>query len=617
MRKFFKWFFIFISIFVILILIATVALPFLLPLDKIKDIAAQKLSEVLKREVKLGKISFNILKGFKLEDLYIGNREGFAKKPFVSAGSIELRYDLFSILKGKFNIKKIVLVNPKILVEKDKKGQFNFSDLIPQSKKEEKKEEKKAEKKKAPVDFLISEFSILNGELIYLDYSMEEVRESGFKNLNLDLSGITLKPMNPLSLNLKFDAIYQGKPMPAGLSGIVLFDLDKQILVLKNLKAMAAGDYLGIKGRISNYSTKNPSVDLELSSKKIKIDNFLNIFSGSKKEEPKKEKAPYGALTKTVDKATKGIPDGLKVSLNVSFDNIQFKELVLESLRSKIGLNKKILDINLDGTKAYNGKLSGNIKVDLNKSGLSYNISNLKISGFDAKPATNGFVESFMKDSEISKDLINKIEGNLFLEINGGGQGVEIPDIIKNLKGEGIFTLKDGKIKKLKSLEGIADKINIQGLKEDMELKEFKCLFGIKNSVFTISDLYAHNGDKSDLKLYFRGSANLEKLTFVPGNLLTLKVSPRIMPRELDVFKDKTGWGIFEFEFTGSLKKPLPIPKFEKPVEKIKEKIGEEIENKKKEEEERLKKEVEQKVEETKEKLKKEGEEKLKELIKF
>lgn len=122
MKKFFKWFFITIAILVVLVLVAAIILSFVLPLEKIKDFAAAKMAETLKREVRIGKISFNVFTGIGIDDLYIGNRAGFSKEPFVKADKIELRYDLWSLFARKFKVNKVALVSPSILLEKKEKS---------------------------------------------------------------------------------------------------------------------------------------------------------------------------------------------------------------------------------------------------------------------------------------------------------------------------------------------------------------------------------------------------------------------------------------------------------------------------------------------------------------
>ncbi|PIS31584.1 hypothetical protein COT42_00770, partial [Candidatus Saganbacteria bacterium CG08_land_8_20_14_0_20_45_16] len=63
MKKVLKWFGITAGILVGLLVIGAVALPMLLPLEKIKDLAAQQISKAINREVKVEKVSFNLFEG--------------------------------------------------------------------------------------------------------------------------------------------------------------------------------------------------------------------------------------------------------------------------------------------------------------------------------------------------------------------------------------------------------------------------------------------------------------------------------------------------------------------------------------------------------------------------
>ena len=116
MKKAIKWIAITAGILVGLLIVGVVALPFILPLDKIKDMATTKISETINREVKVESISFNIFSGIELKGLSISNRAGFAKKPFVSADAIALRYAFWPIFKRQVIIKEIRLVKPEILI---------------------------------------------------------------------------------------------------------------------------------------------------------------------------------------------------------------------------------------------------------------------------------------------------------------------------------------------------------------------------------------------------------------------------------------------------------------------------------------------------------------------
>ncbi len=606
MKKFFKWSFIIIAILVVLVLVTAIVLPFVLPLDKIKDFVAAKMTETLKREVSIGRISFNIFTGIGIDDLRIGNRAGFSKEPFVKADKIELRYDLWSLFARKFKINKVAIVSPSILLEK-KGEEFNFSDLIPapQPKAESKEAKPKKEKAKPPIAIDVSSFLIKDGALTYIEYSKGRENKSGFNDLNVKLFGITIDFSKPIGFGASANVIYQGKPVPVSASGLAIMDMKRDKASILNLKLSAAGESISSNIYISNLS-KNQDIKFNLNSKKINVDKFLAIVSGKTSPKKKVPPPPYGTFTKSISSLSASLPSGLKIDGNITLKNITFKEMILDKLSLKILLAKRVLKIYSKESRAYDGKLNASVKIDFNQPGLAYETTDFIVSGFNATPATNAFVKSFLTKMEGSEDLIDKIEGTLSLGVKISGSGVEMPEVLKNAKGTISFELKDGKLKKLKSIESVGSKIGLPTFKNDMEIKIVKADVSLSGGILKVNSLHADNGEAGDVAVDFKGSLDLIKKKYVAGNVLTLRLSPRITPKELDAFKDSSGWAVLEFELTGSLAKPIPVPKLEKPLEKIKERAAEEAK-------EEVKKEAEKKLDE----LKEEAGEKLKELIKF
>jgi len=122
MNKYVKWVTISIGAFLALIIIVSLSLYFFLPLNKIKDFAAAKLSEQLHRNVKIEGVSFNLFSGIKLKGLTISNRKGYDDRPFISASALELRYAFWPLFKGKVIIPEATLVKPQIVIEKSRGG---------------------------------------------------------------------------------------------------------------------------------------------------------------------------------------------------------------------------------------------------------------------------------------------------------------------------------------------------------------------------------------------------------------------------------------------------------------------------------------------------------------
>ena len=94
------------------------------------------LDEILaKVEVKIGrKVSIEdfrlyLLRGGTFENIVIANHKDFSKAPFLKTDKMVVKYALLPLIHKEIVIKKVVLVRPQILVERNKKGKWSFSDL--------------------------------------------------------------------------------------------------------------------------------------------------------------------------------------------------------------------------------------------------------------------------------------------------------------------------------------------------------------------------------------------------------------------------------------------------------------------------------------------------------
>jgi uncharacterized protein involved in outer membrane biogenesis len=615
---------------IFIILIAAIVVPIFLPLDKIKDMAAESASSAIHRQVKIGKVSFNIFKGIELRDLSISNRPGFSSEPFVSAGLIELKYDLFALLRGKIAVDKIVLVKPEILIE-SRNGVSNYSDMVGIKKPvpaKVVKEEPKAGKKKVSVTIMVSKFQIKNAKLTMANYTDEGKKITQLKDLNVNVTNITLNTKKPINLSIGVTGVYEGKEVPISVDGNIWLNIDKSQVKISDLLISAAGEKLTLNADIANFD-KAPNIKLDVSSQRLDVDKFLAIVSGSGSKKPKAKAAPlpYGTQTRNINRSLKSIPSNIRVAANISLNNILFKEMKLDSIKTAITLANKVVDINVLGLNAYKGKITGKVNADLNVSGIAYSVDNLSGRGFNANPASNDFVESFLTKLPDYKDLKGKLDGELSFKLNLTGRGVETQDIIANANGNGSFLLANGRLGKLNSLSSIGSKIGLKMFDNDMELKEFKANFAVARKIVTITDLALNNGDSGDIKVGFKGSANISSLEFIRGNRLSLKLNPKStqLADEYEPFKDENGWYSLEFEMTGSLKKPIPIPQLGKPVQQMidnKKKEAEKavqkaIDSKKKEAQDAAQKEIDRVKKEAEDKARQELEDKAKEMLKF
>ncbi|MBU1027352.1 MAG: AsmA family protein [Candidatus Margulisbacteria bacterium] len=621
MKNLLKWTGIIVGVLLVVIIGAAVALPIFLPLEKIKDIAVAKISEAINRDVTVEKVSFNIFSGIKLEKLSISNRPGFAKRPFVSADSIELHYAFWPIFKRQVIITEFRLVKPEVLIEKSAAGEFNFSDMTGGKPKAKAPSTSlgtsKAKDREAGFSVIMNTFSIRDGKITYADYGTGTSVE--LKEADLTVSGITLAMVKPIGLKFGATVNYKGKDIPLSLAGKIGVNLKSEVLKLPSLSLGVAGEKANISAAVSRWKT-GPQIDFAISSKKLSVDPLLAVFTAGASA-PKKEKLPRGELTKTVDKSLASLPYKLGVNGSLDIGNVSVLGFEADRVNLGVKLVNKKLTADIKEIKIYDGKLSGKATVNLAASGLSYNVKDLSLTNFNASPFSNAVVSTFLTKLEDHEDLIDKVYGTLDMSASLSGRGVEVPDIMANLVASGSLSLKNGELKSLKMIAAIADKIKTPGLKQDLNISELSANFSMRNQVVTIKNLKLLD---HDLGVNFDGALDLSKLKYVDGNRLSLRASPSAtegLSREYNLFRDDKGWLELTFELKGNLKRPIPMPILEKPVEKAVEKVKLKIDAKKKEVEEAAKKKLEEEknrlAEEAKKKLEEEAKDKLKDLIKF
>ena len=605
MKKFIKWTAIIVGGILALILIGIVALPFVFPLEKIKDFAVAKISESINREVKIEQVSFAIFSGIKLEKLSVSNRKGFSSKPFVSADAIDLRYAFWPLFSRQIIVNEVRLVKPEILIEKNVRGEFNFSDLV-----QPKRTPSTGKKTKLPFSLLVSSFSIRDGKIVYSDYSAKTKNE--IKNLNVRVSGFELALVKPIDAKMSANMVYQGKEIPLSLTGSVGINMAEETIEITPLSLSIAGERALASASISNWK-QSPHVDFAVQTQKLSVDPLLAIFAAP----AKKPKPKPGELTKTIDQAMAAIPKNLSLNGKIDVANLTFQKFKVDRLNLILALSKKKLSADIKEAKIYNGILSGKVAADLTLTGLGYNATNLKLAGFNASPFANAMVETFLTNLPDYKDLVNKVFGTLDASLSLKGRGVEPQDILKNAVGEGSFSIKEGELKRIKTLASVGQTIKSNTLQQDIKFGDLNSAFSIKDQIISVKDLKL---DNPDIKVSFNGGVDLRKLAWVPGNRLGLKLHPSLtkdLPKEFTVFLDEKGWLELTFEIAGELKKPIPKPILEKPIEKAVGKVKLKIEAKKIEIEQKAKEELRQKEEEAKKSLEEEAKKKVKEIFKF
>ena len=119
------------GIVVALIVIAAVALPFLIDANTFRPRLESTLSSTLGRAVKLGELKFALLAGgVSANDLTIDDDPAVSKSPFLRAKELKVGVELATLIfSRKLNVTGLTLDQPEIVLVETAPGVWNFSTI--------------------------------------------------------------------------------------------------------------------------------------------------------------------------------------------------------------------------------------------------------------------------------------------------------------------------------------------------------------------------------------------------------------------------------------------------------------------------------------------------------
>ena len=114
-----------------LLLVAALALPFLVDANQFRPMLETKLSAALGRQVSLGNLQLSIFSGsVTANDLSISDDPAFSKTPFLRAKSLSAGVEMMPlILSRKLNVTGVTIDQPEIDMIQSGAGAWNFSSI--------------------------------------------------------------------------------------------------------------------------------------------------------------------------------------------------------------------------------------------------------------------------------------------------------------------------------------------------------------------------------------------------------------------------------------------------------------------------------------------------------
>ena len=351
MNKAIKWLVIVGGGLIALIIIALLIIPSFVDLQSYKPRIEKMVSEATGRPFSIGgdiDLSLFPWVGFSSSDIHLGNPPGFEEKDFASLKTIEVRVKLIPLISKDIQVKRFILEEPRIALEKDKSGRTNWEGIG----KKPAEAAPKPEKKKVPEtgageglpisDLAVGEFAVTKGSLVWIDHSKGERKE--VSDLNLRLEDVSLD--RPIKLVLS--AILDGQPVelegnlgPLGKEpGKGTMPVDLTIKALKEV-------VVDVKGKLVDPAT-NQQFDLAL---QVSPFSPRKVMSALGQDFPVKTADPK-ALGKVALKAQlKGNPNNVSISdgaLQLDESNLAFSMKAKDFAKPDLAFDLNLDKIDLD-----------------------------------------------------------------------------------------------------------------------------------------------------------------------------------------------------------------------------------------------------------------------------
>ena len=120
-----------VGIVVALLIVAAIAVPFLVNVNSFRPQIESNLSSALGRPVKVGNLSLSIFSGsVEANQLSIADDPKFSSAPFIQAKSLQVGVELMPLIFSKqLNVTHLTIEHPEITLLRNREGLWNFSSL--------------------------------------------------------------------------------------------------------------------------------------------------------------------------------------------------------------------------------------------------------------------------------------------------------------------------------------------------------------------------------------------------------------------------------------------------------------------------------------------------------
>jgi uncharacterized protein involved in outer membrane biogenesis len=257
---------------IILLIAASFAAKIIFTKEKLMSMLLPRIEAGLQRKVEIGDISVSIWGGLgaDVKEMRVLNPPGFVHEELFEFDQLSIRVKFWPLLRKRIEIKKLILENPEINLEKEKKGASNFADLI---------ESKGGE---IIIPFSFDQLDMVNARVLYLDgQTNKEIvlhkvahdarLELDDKMENARITGV----IKVESIEMNFpDRKQTLPPLSLSLEHDINLNMPGDFIEVNALKIGIAKFNVDMKGRLDKLSTA-PVLNLSVQSDGISLEDVL------------------------------------------------------------------------------------------------------------------------------------------------------------------------------------------------------------------------------------------------------------------------------------------------------------------------------------------------------
>jgi len=291
------------GVFFLLLVAVIIAAPYLLNVDALKTWGEEQATTYLGREVTIEDAGFSWSgPKVKLSGFSIAEAEGMGDDPFARFESFDLKLRLMDLFRLRLSVEHVILSGPRIRVLKNKKGRFNFDDILDRINQPTAvaalpyatMDPAAGGIKAPPIDLLVKEIRMESGEIFFSDAANPRLSKGiTIEGIELILRDLSLDRPITISAALGIgapskDVQFDGTVGPVGeviLPGKIPFDLKLEILPfeLARLPRIIGPLPVGLSGVVSASETVTGSLSEGISFEMDGALEKLNINGSDNK----------------------------------------------------------------------------------------------------------------------------------------------------------------------------------------------------------------------------------------------------------------------------------------------------------------------------------------------